>query len=815
MRYSWRPHSGFQTRFCSRSEFEVFGGGAAGPGKTDCLIAMALRYVAHPDYRGIIFRRSFPQLSTIIDRMRRLYPRAVPGAAWKETPKTWIFPSGAKIRLGHIQHEGDKYDYQGDEFQFVGFDELTHFTETQYLYLFSRCRRTADFPWPPFVRATSNPGGIGHAWVKRRFRIGNVAPGTPIFDEYVDTDTGEVRRTARVFIPGFLRDNPSVNAEEYIGNLSHLPEIERMRLLNGLWDAFEGQAFSELNPDVHGFDYDIPPEWEVFGSFDWGSAKPWSYGLYAINYDGTVFRFAEAYGAKQDENGDYVDEGLRQNDNEIAHRILALEQEYRVKPRVRVADPAIWAKRPEQGGKRGPSVHETMQREGVYFIKADNDRIAGRRQCHHRLALQEDGKPGFFVHSRCKSFWQTIPEMREDEKNPEDIVTKEVPDHCLHGDTLVMTSEGMSPIRNMVGTEGWVLSIDGRWVPYWDCRLTRRDADLVTVYLTNGEKITCTPDHRFMLPGGEWEKAGHMQGKLCYDAVSFLIREGAVSCELSDLVTRFKSSWGSAIISAVCTFRERASDFIEWCGKQSTAWQFRLDFISITWTVIGGTINPTTLCSSLSAPMPLTMHEPPTIPRRSKPLNLRPENGTAVKKGHCGIGSSTRSTAGTRWLERHLYPACSAESPSLGRWGANSAPTSASLLSGERSGLITKLASVLFAGIRSRQSDSRESSPAGAHVAGGSEERSVGVDRVESVGRGDVFCLVADDTHAFAVAPGVIVSNCYDEWRYALMSRPIRPKVAAKPDMGSFQAERRKILLARQYAAKHGGSMASAYGRVR
>lgn len=448
----WKPHPGFQWEFCRRPEFEVFGGGAAGPGKTDSLVAMALRYVSHPRYRGIIFRRSFPQLGEIIDRMRRLYPKAVPGAEWSESRKRWTFPSGAQVRLGHMLHEGDKYDYQGDEFQFIGFDELTHFTESQYLYMFSRCRRTEDFPFPPMIRATSNPGGIGHAFVKRRFRIGLHEPGQTIWEEITDKEIGSSYWVSRVFIPGYIEDNPSLNAEEYMSNLAHLSPIERMRLRHGIWDAFEGQVFSELNRDLHGFDYDVPTEWldTCFGSFDWGSSKPWSYGLWVTDPEGGLWRFAELFGGKQDDRGEYLDEGLKQTEPEIARQILEMEAAYHVKPRLRVADPSIWSPKGTKGQIRGPSVAEQMMREGVTFVKGDNDRIAGRRQMHLRLEL-EDGQPGLHVHSRCKAWWQTIPLLTESEKNPEDVEDKDAPDHCYDETRYALMSRPIKPKQAHLG----------------------------------------------------------------------------------------------------------------------------------------------------------------------------------------------------------------------------------------------------------------------------------------------------------------------------------------------------------------------------
>jgi len=155
---AWTPHEGPQTNYLSRGEFEVLFGGAAGPGKTECLVMDAGRDTDLKNHKALLLRRTFPQLQEIIDRCFIWYPML--GGTYRSTEHRWYFPSGSTIQLGHMQHELDMYNYQGKEFSFIGFDELTHFTEKQYLYLFSRCR-SPDPLIKCHVRATSNPGGQG------------------------------------------------------------------------------------------------------------------------------------------------------------------------------------------------------------------------------------------------------------------------------------------------------------------------------------------------------------------------------------------------------------------------------------------------------------------------------------------------------------------------------------------------------------------------------------------------------------------------------------------------------------------------------
>lgn len=219
----WYPHPGPQAEFCSRGELEVMFGGAAGPGKTDCLIMDATRYVEVPQYRAVIFRRTFPQLQEIIDRCWRWYPRI--GGEYRAGEHRWHWPSGATVQLSHMQHEDNRYDHQGKEYHWAGFDELTQFLESQYLYILSRIR----VPPPGVslsVRSTTNPGGIGHVWVKRRFV--DVAP--PL-ETYIDPATGQ----SRCFVPAKIYDNPTLMERDplYIKRLEALPEVEKRRLLHG------------------------------------------------------------------------------------------------------------------------------------------------------------------------------------------------------------------------------------------------------------------------------------------------------------------------------------------------------------------------------------------------------------------------------------------------------------------------------------------------------------------------------------------------------------------------------------------------------
>ena len=214
----WCPHFPLpkQRRFLRTKELEALYGGAAGGGKSDAILMAALQYVDVPGYAAIIFRRTYADLAlpgAIMDRAREwLHGKA----KWREQDKTFTFPSGAKLTFGYLDHPNDKYRYQSSEFQFIGFDELTQFLESEYTYLMSRLRRKANVEIPLRMRSASNPGGRGHDWVRNRFMLNPEGRG---------------------FVPASLEDNPKIDREGYIKSLSELDPITRAQLLDGDWDA--------------------------------------------------------------------------------------------------------------------------------------------------------------------------------------------------------------------------------------------------------------------------------------------------------------------------------------------------------------------------------------------------------------------------------------------------------------------------------------------------------------------------------------------------------------------------------------------------
>lgn len=413
----------------SRAENEALYGGAAGGGKSETLVMEATRQVDIPHYKGLLLRKTYPQLTELIEKSLNYYPRAFPGAVYNDSKHTWRFPSGAKIIFGSMQYTKDKFNYQGKAYDFIGFDELTHFTYDEYIYMLSRNR-----PNGPgtrcYMRATANPGGIGHGFVKNRF-VTAAKPVTTIWEPVaVELPDGTKLKKwmSRVFVPSSVFDNKKLleNDPNYLARLAALPKAERDALMYGNWDSFSGQFFEEWrdNPDhyadrryTHVIDpFEIPSGWKIYRSFDWGYAKPFSCGWWAVDYDGVAYRILEYYGCTGTPN-----QGVRLNAQEVFQKIHQIECEHRWLKGKRitgVADPAIFT----QDG--GPSIYEAAEKCGVYFDPGDNQRIPGWMQMHYRFSFDENGYPMMYIFSNCTACIRTVPTLIHDLYQVEDLDTE-------------------------------------------------------------------------------------------------------------------------------------------------------------------------------------------------------------------------------------------------------------------------------------------------------------------------------------------------------------------------------------------------------
>ncbi len=235
----WKPHPGPQAEFMQRVEDVALFGGSKGPGKTDALLYESLYQKDKKNYRALILRRTYPQLQEILDRAHGAFPLL--GGKWDGGKSRYRFPSGALITFGHCQNEEDKRRYQGHEYQYIGFDQLDEFAESQFNFICMQ-NRTSDPTLKCYIRATANPGGVGHWWVKRRF-IDNKKPGNTYVIEF-KIPHGRVLTRTSVFIPATIYDNPTLIEANptYLANLMSLPEEDQKAYLQGDWNVFSSQT---------------------------------------------------------------------------------------------------------------------------------------------------------------------------------------------------------------------------------------------------------------------------------------------------------------------------------------------------------------------------------------------------------------------------------------------------------------------------------------------------------------------------------------------------------------------------------------------
>lgn len=418
---------------------EILYGGAAYGGKSYLLRALAIALCYDiPGLQVYLFRRTYPDLIANHMHGSMSFPEMLAPFIEKkqvkiaETKITWS--NGSNIHLCHCQHEKDVIKYQGAEIHVLLPDELTTFTEYIYRFLRNRVRLgSLKIPerWKsklPLIVSGSNPGGIGHAWVKRSF-IEMCEPG--VIRKMPDTEGGMLRQ----FIRSKSNDNPigMKNDPGYIDRLTGLGSEALVRAMrDGDWDIVAGAAFEHLSRDKHMIRaFEIPHWWTKFTSLDWGSAKPYAQGWYAVADDvvvlkgrdgahdksigkGSIIRYRELYGW----NG-RPDEGCREESWEVAKKIKALEPVGEV-INYRIADSAMWAEHD------GPSIAERMMdaldRERVScpnMEQSRKDRKANYLEIRNRLSNSDGENAGFYIFETCHHFWRTVPELQLDQRDPE------------------------------------------------------------------------------------------------------------------------------------------------------------------------------------------------------------------------------------------------------------------------------------------------------------------------------------------------------------------------------------------------------------
>lgn len=442
-----------QRAFLEADEDEVLFGGAAGGGKSYGQMIDAFCYAMRcPGSRQLILRRTYPELErTLILRALELYPARL----YRYTANNHVgrFVNGSVLEFGYMQYEADMYNYKSAEYDVIRFDELTQFTEAMYLYMLSRLRGANA--WPKQIKSSTNPGDVGHGWVKARFLDGKVPDKTW---EQPMPSGGVMRRR---FIPSKVGDNTFLMKADpgYVRRLELLPEKERRALLLGDWDVFSGQVFTEWRDDPDHYTdrrwshviepFEIPAHWVIWRSYDFGYAKPYSVGWYAVDTDGKVYRIREHYGAQRKADGTVVpNEGMRLDPVQQAAKIYEIEHNDPLLKGRKIlggpADPSIYDE------SRGESVARMMERAPwfIHWRKADNTRIAGKMQCHYRLAFDTAGECMFQVFNTCREFIRTVPMLVYDEHKPEDVDTGQE-DHIYDEWRYAMMDRPITPKQSV------------------------------------------------------------------------------------------------------------------------------------------------------------------------------------------------------------------------------------------------------------------------------------------------------------------------------------------------------------------------------
>ena len=451
---SWVPLPGSQEMFIKSKIFEVLFEGTRGPGKTDSLLMDFAQEVGKgygADWKGILFRQTYPQLVDVISKSKKWFYKFFPTAKYNAAEHYWTFPGGEILYLRQFNKDDDYWNYHGHEYPWIGWEELCNWpTDVGYKRMMSCCRSTNP-NIPRKYRSTTNPYGPGHNWVKMRFRLPRSR--YKLIDDSRDDD-GKLE-PPRMAIHGYLRENTILlkSDPEYIQRIRSAARnpAEVAAWLKGSWDIIAGGMFDDVwDPSVHIIKpFEIPHSWRIDRSFDWGSSAPFSVGWWAESdgsdvrlADGTwrstvkgdVFRINEWYGWNGKPN-----EGLKMLATDVAKGILIREIKMGINERCKPgpADSSIF------DVENGVSIAVDMQKKirlddgqiynGISFVPADK-RPGSRKHGWEllRKAMQSSKKPkigiretpGLFVFSNCEQFIRTMPVIPRDKNDMDDVDSK-------------------------------------------------------------------------------------------------------------------------------------------------------------------------------------------------------------------------------------------------------------------------------------------------------------------------------------------------------------------------------------------------------
>lgn len=427
----WVAQGGSQAAFLTCPIYECLYEGTRGPGKSDALLMDFAQHCGKgfgANWRGILFRQTYPQLADIVAKSKRWFFQVFPGIKFNASDYVWTWPDGEQLFLRHMRTDDDYWNYHGHEYPWIGWEELTNWPTSGCYDSMKACSRSSYPGMPRKYRATCNPYGVGHNWVKAKFI--DPAPAGVVIREGTQPE--------RVRLHGSVYENKRLLAAdpEYVQKLESIAdENKRKAWLEGSWDIVAGGIFDDVwDERLHVIPYfDIPKSWRIDRSFDWGSSAPFSVGWWAESDGteatlrdgtkrtfprGTLFRIAEWYGWNGKPN-----EGCRMLASEIAHGILQREKEMRIAAKPGAADSAIF------DTQNGVCIAEDMERIGVRWERADKSPGSRRNGWERVRGMLKAGlvfpmeRPGLFVFDTCRQFLRTMPVLPRSERDPDDVDT--------------------------------------------------------------------------------------------------------------------------------------------------------------------------------------------------------------------------------------------------------------------------------------------------------------------------------------------------------------------------------------------------------
>lgn len=718
----WQPQSGPQQVLLASPISEVCYGGARGGGKTDGMLGHFARHekLYGALAQGIFFRKEYKMLDRVKFRGKQIFGPM--GAKFIESKDAYEFrfPSGATLKLRHLKKHDDAENYQGHEYNWLCFEELTQWATPALIDKMRAVNRDSNGV-PCFFLSTCNPGNAGHGWVKNRYIAPARSGYQPIMVRAFVPGSDVVVEKQALFIPATVYDNTKLltSQPDYISNLylSGPPWLVRA-WLDGDWDVLAGGYLEGIwQSERHVVKPFSPPQhWPRWRALDWGFAKPYAIGYFTQDpITEKIFMYRELYGWGGGENI-----GSREDAIEVKTKLWEIEKLEVAAECQFLKNPAgtdLWTR---QG--TSTSIEEVFRKEKFkgptgqlvdYRVKWQQQRVGpGERIAYNALVVKTLKQNQFAVTENCEHFLRTVPVIPSDDDNPEDVDT-EAEDHCFAAGTLVMTADGCVPIELL--STGLVHTADGQR-PFMSARKTKTSLT-IRLRFNDESEVVCTPDHKFLTTKG-WRRADRLMG---YQIPCHSLQPS-------------RNSVVNAITIAVATFSGTVGACIGRYGKRILA-QFLTDTISTMPTKIA----PTIQSGILNASMARSIND------------ITPSNAIL-----------------SAWSIKKIF--CCAQRSGTAAKPAGNGIEKISI----RIGLSTLSAqwknSVRIAMDRFSRPHMPPREPC---IAG-----RVAVKEVTQISEGPVqpvYCLTVPRAHNFVLSNGVIVANCWDMLKMSLGSR--RPRI--------------------------------------